>query len=452
MPRGDFSTGGCNGERGQLIEIECDGEWYAGLIDKCYDVKDGGDFAVTYTDEGDWENHVPGSRIRVGAGQEIIKSVYKAAVPSDAEIAEFTALCESAPAAAKGRPTPEAIKVMQAHGAKEKAFLAKMGDDSAADEKREVLTAIKKKTAAALKKAGKGGAAPAPAAAAKAAPAAASGDPNAEQTYIMVKPDGVQRGLVGQIIARFERKGYKLVGLKLFSPPRSHLEEHYADLSKKGFFKGLIEYMLPGPVCCMVWEGMNAVLEGRKMLGATKPADSALGTIRGDFCIDVGRNLCHGSDAVESAQAEIALWFPEGLVAWNAHSAPWVYENCADAGAAAPAKEEKKAKPKKKEMAFIKFALTCSPADNFDGLFAKIKADGEAKVHSLITSSSFTMEPLAFGIENMMISFQFDVNGSCTGKPTAIHEVENWVDTLIGDDAGYGIQAKEQIGYDGPGL
>jgi len=121
--------------------------------------------------------------------------------------------------------------------------------------------------------------------------------------------------------------------------------------------------------------------------------------------------------------------------------------------AAAPAKkDEKKAKPKKKEMAFIKFALTCSPADNFDPLFAKIKADGESKVHSLITSSSFSMEPLAFGIENMMISFQFDVNGSCTGKPTAIHEVENWVDTLIGDDAGYGIQAKEQIGYDGPGL
>jgi nucleoside-diphosphate kinase len=449
MPRGDFSTGGCNGERGQEIEVECDGVWYAGLVDKCHDE---GNFAVTYTDEGDWEDRVPGSRIRVGKGQEIKKAVYKAAVPTEEQVAEFTALCESAPPAAKGRPTPEAIKVMQAHGAKEKAFLAGMGDDSAADEKREVLTAIKKKIAAAMKKGGKSKGGGAKAAPAPAKAAAASGDPNAEQTYIMVKPDGVQRGLVGQIIARFERKGFKLVGLKLFSPPREHLENHYADLSKKGFFKGLIEYMLSGPVCCMVWEGMNAVTEGRKMLGATKPADSALGTIRGDFCIDVGRNLCHGSDAVESAQHEIALWFPEGLINWSAHSGPWVYENCSDAAPAAAKAPEKKTKPKKKEMAFIKFALTCSPSDNFDPLFAKIKADGEAKVHSLITSASYSMEPLAFGIENMMISFQFDVNGSCTGKPTAIHEVENWVDTLIGDDAGYGIQAKEQIGYDGPGL
>jgi nucleoside-diphosphate kinase len=142
----------------------------------------------------------------------------------------------------------------------------------------------------------------------------------------MVKPDGVQRGLVGEIIKRFEQKGYKLVGLKLFSPTKELLEAHYADLSSKGFFPGLIAYMNSGPVCCMVWQGMNAVIEGRKMLGATKPADSALGTIRGDFCIDVGRNLCHGSDAVESAEKEIALWFPEGLVDWTAHSAAWLYE------------------------------------------------------------------------------------------------------------------------------
>merc|ERR1719424_1703120 len=148
-----------------------------------------------------------------------------------------------------------------------------------------------------------------------------------EQTYIMVKPDGVQRGLVGEIMKRFEQKGYKLIGLKLFSPTKDLLEKHYADLSKKAFFPGLIEYMASGPVCCMVWEGMNAVLEGRKMLGATKPADSALGTIRGDFCIDVGRNLCHGSDAVESAQHEIGLWFPEGLQAWDDHSATWIYED-----------------------------------------------------------------------------------------------------------------------------
>eukprot|EP00937_MAST-01D_sp_MAST-1D-sp2_P002960 g2960.t1 len=147
-----------------------------------------------------------------------------------------------------------------------------------------------------------------------------------ERTYIMVKPDGVQRGLVGEIIKRFEQKGYKCVGLKMTTPSKEHLEEHYADLAGKPFFPGLITYMTSGPVVCMVWQGLNAVKEGRKMLGATKPADSALGTIRGDFCIDVGRNLCHGSDAVESAEKEIALWFPEGTQEWDDHSNAWVYE------------------------------------------------------------------------------------------------------------------------------
>jgi nucleoside-diphosphate kinase len=147
-----------------------------------------------------------------------------------------------------------------------------------------------------------------------------------EQTYIMVKPDGVQRGLVGEIIKRFESKGYKLAGLKLFAPTEELLKEHYADLAKKPFFPGLIEYMMSGPVCCMAWEGMNAVKEGRKMLGATKPSDSAPGTIRGDFCLDVGRNLCHGSDSPEAGQKEIALWFPEGLVSWESHSKAWIYE------------------------------------------------------------------------------------------------------------------------------
>ena len=87
------------------------------------------------------------------------------------------------------------------------------------------------------------------------------------------------------------------------------LEEHYADLKAKPFFPKLVEYMQMGPVCCMVWEGLNAVLTGRKMLGETKPFDSLPGTIRGDFCVDVGRNLCHGSDSVESANHEIKLWF-----------------------------------------------------------------------------------------------------------------------------------------------
>ncbi|CAI5740782.1 unnamed protein product [Hyaloperonospora brassicae] len=147
-----------------------------------------------------------------------------------------------------------------------------------------------------------------------------------ERTYIMIKPDGVQRHLVGEIIKRFETKGYKLVALKLARPAVEHLEAHYADLAGRPFFPALIKYMSSGPVTCMVWEGTNVVLEGRKMLGATKPTDSALGTIRGDFCVDVGRNVCHGSDSVESAEKEIALWFPEGLIEWSAYDDEWVYE------------------------------------------------------------------------------------------------------------------------------
>ena len=148
-----------------------------------------------------------------------------------------------------------------------------------------------------------------------------------ERTFIMIKPDGVQRGLVGEIIARFEKKGFKLAAMKLCTPGQEHMEKHYADLKAKKFFPGLIAYMITGPVCAMVWEGDNAVLTGRKMLGATMPKDSEPGTIRGDLCIDVGRNICHGSDAVESANAEIALWFSESeLNAWNHHSATWIYE------------------------------------------------------------------------------------------------------------------------------
>ena len=148
-----------------------------------------------------------------------------------------------------------------------------------------------------------------------------------ERTYIMIKPDGVQRGLIGQIVSRFEQKGFKLVAMKLCSPGQAHLEQHYADLSAKPFFAGLVQYMNSGPVCAMVWEGDNAVATGRKMLGATKPFDSEPGTIRGDFCIDVGRNICHGSDSVESANREIALWFGEAeLNNYQDHSAPWVYE------------------------------------------------------------------------------------------------------------------------------
>ena len=115
--------------------------------------------------------------------------------------------------------------------------------------------------------------------------------------------------------------------MKLVAPSREHMELHYADLNTKSFFPGLISYMTSGPVVAMVWEGFNAALAGRQLLGATKPSDSATGTIRGDFCQVVGRNLIHGSDSQESAAKEIALWFPEGLVNWTSASDKWVFEH-----------------------------------------------------------------------------------------------------------------------------
>jgi len=147
-----------------------------------------------------------------------------------------------------------------------------------------------------------------------------------ERTYIMIKPDGVQRSLVGEIITRFEKRGFKLVALKLVHATPEHLEKHYADLKGKGFFNGLIKYMASGPVVAMVWEGLDAVKTGRVMLGATNPLASAPGTIRGDFALAVGRNICHGSDSVESADKEIALWFPEGIVQYAHSQNNWFFE------------------------------------------------------------------------------------------------------------------------------
>ncbi|XJO74454.1 hypothetical protein BDV3_005274 [Batrachochytrium dendrobatidis] len=137
-----------------------------------------------------------------------------------------------------------------------------------------------------------------------------------ERTYIMVKPDGVERGLVGEVIKRFESRGYQLVALELMHPTKALLEEHYGDLKTKSFFPKLVTYMLSGPVVGMVWAGKDVVKTGRKMLGETNPLASAPGTIRGDFCIDVGKNICHGSDSVESAEKEIAMWFPRGAKSW----------------------------------------------------------------------------------------------------------------------------------------
>ncbi|KAL3315836.1 nucleoside diphosphate kinase [Cichlidogyrus casuarinus] len=146
-----------------------------------------------------------------------------------------------------------------------------------------------------------------------------------EQTFICVKPDGVQRGLIPVVLQRFTDKGLKLVAMKFMSAPRELLKEHYKDLADKPFYSGLVEYMSSGPVCAMVWEGQDAVVYGRKMLGATRPIDSEPGTIRGDYCLTVGRNAVHGSDAVDSAKREIQLWFkPDEIVNWKLVDEAWI--------------------------------------------------------------------------------------------------------------------------------
>ncbi|XP_060700407.1 nucleoside diphosphate kinase [Hemiscyllium ocellatum] len=150
---------------------------------------------------------------------------------------------------------------------------------------------------------------------------------NKERTFIAVKPDGVQRGIVGEVIKRFEQKGFKLVAMKFLQAPKDLLEKHYCELSDKPFYPKLIKYMSSGPVVAMAWEGLNVVKTGRVMLGETNPADSKPGTIRGDFCIQVGRNIIHGSDSVESAKKEISLWFKsEELVEYQNCAQDWIYE------------------------------------------------------------------------------------------------------------------------------
>uniref|UniRef100_A0A8D0WS94 Nucleoside diphosphate kinase n=1 Tax=Sus scrofa TaxID=9823 RepID=A0A8D0WS94_PIG len=136
---------------------------------------------------------------------------------------------------------------------------------------------------------------------------------SSERTFIAIKPDGVQRGLVGEIIKRFEQKGFRLVAMKFMQA--SGLHSHY------------VCYFISGVAVAVVWEGLNVVKTGRVMLGETNPADSKPGTIRGDFCIQVGRNIIHGSDSVESAEKEIGLWFhPEELVDYKSCAQAWIYE------------------------------------------------------------------------------------------------------------------------------
>ena len=148
-----------------------------------------------------------------------------------------------------------------------------------------------------------------------------------ERTYLMVKPDGVQRGLCGEIVSRFEKKGLKLIAMKLMVIPKETAENHSGEHKGKKFYDSLISYITSGPVLAMVWEGENAVSICRNMMGKTNPAESAPGTIRGDYGMVTGLNIIHGSDSVESAEREIKIYFkPEELVSYERTADRWTYE------------------------------------------------------------------------------------------------------------------------------
>ncbi len=148
-----------------------------------------------------------------------------------------------------------------------------------------------------------------------------------ERTFLMIKPDGVQRNLVGEVIRRLESKGFTLVGLKLMSVSRELAEQHYDVHKERPFFPGLVKFITSGPVVAMVWQGEGVVASARKIIGATNPLSAEPGTIRGDYGVTVGRNLIHGSDAIETAQREVTLWFKDDeLVNWQPSLTSWLYE------------------------------------------------------------------------------------------------------------------------------
>lgn len=147
-----------------------------------------------------------------------------------------------------------------------------------------------------------------------------------ETTYVMIKPDGVQRGLIAEILGRFERKGLKLVGLKSVVPSQETAEAHYEVHKERPFYPGLIKFVTSGPVVCMAWSGKDAITVARSLIGSTNGREASPGTIRGDFGMDMGFNMIHGSDAAETAAFELGLWFPEGLMEWDQTITAWVYE------------------------------------------------------------------------------------------------------------------------------
>ena len=148
-----------------------------------------------------------------------------------------------------------------------------------------------------------------------------------DRSLVLVKPDGVQRGLIGEVIHRLEQRGLKLIGAKFVQVSTELAEKHYAVHKGKDFYPGLIEYITSAPVMALAWEGPNAIAAIRQTMGATRPTEAAPGTIRHDFAIYVQRNLTHASDSPENGEAEIALWFkPEEIVSWGRDIDRWIFE------------------------------------------------------------------------------------------------------------------------------
>lgn len=149
-----------------------------------------------------------------------------------------------------------------------------------------------------------------------------------ERTLVLVKPDGVQRGLIGEIISRLERRGLRMLAAKFMQVSRELAERHYAVHQGKPFYDGLINYITSAPVMAMVWDGPNAIAAVRQTMGATRPTEAAPGSIRHDLGLTVGRNLTHASDSPATAEAEVALWFqPADLIDWHRDLDPWLYDS-----------------------------------------------------------------------------------------------------------------------------
>jgi len=144
---------------------------------------------------------------------------------------------------------------------------------------------------------------------------------------VLVKPDGVQRGLIGEVVSRLEHRGLRLVAARFMEVDQKLAETHYAIHKGKPFYEGLIRYITSAPVMAMVWEGPNAIAAVRQTMGATRPTEAAPGSIRHDFALEVGRNLTHASDTAENGEKEVALWFqPQELVAWERDVDRWIFE------------------------------------------------------------------------------------------------------------------------------